>query len=75
LQPALFAVPAEDALVQEINKKYADRVIPDVGLGICVFDLLEAGEGKVRYGDGCFWHKGGLRYFSLVKTMPPIYFV
>jgi len=22
-----------------------------------VFDLVEVGEGKVRYGDGCLWYK------------------
>jgi len=57
LHPTSFHLPAEKALTNELNSKYADRVIPDVGLGVCVFDILEAGEGKVRYGDGCFWHK------------------
>jgi hypothetical protein len=51
-------VPPEQALIAEINKKYANRVLHDVGLCICVFDLVEAGEGKVRYGDGCLWYKG-----------------
>jgi len=41
-----------------LNKKYANKVLINVGLCICVFDLVEAGEGKVRYGDGCLWHKG-----------------
>ncbi|KAG8927141.1 DNA-directed RNA polymerase III subunit rpc25 [Tulasnella sp. 418] len=57
LHPSTFGTPAHQALLRELNKKYADKVIPDVGLGIVVFDILEAGEGKVRYGDGCFWHK------------------
>jgi len=55
--PTNFGVPPEQALVAEINKKYANRVLHDVGLCICVFDLVEAGEGKVRYGDGCLWYK------------------
>lgn len=25
---------------------------------MCVFDIVEAGEGKVRYGDGFLWYKG-----------------
>ena len=25
---------------------------------MCVFDLAEVGEGKVRYGDGFLWYKG-----------------
>lgn len=58
LLPHTFAVPGEQALISALNKKYANRVLHDVGLCICVFDLVEAGEGKVRYGDGCLWHKG-----------------
>ncbi|PAV20044.1 polymerase III polypeptide H [Pyrrhoderma noxium] len=57
LQPSTFGVPAEQAIINELNKKYANKVLHDVGLCICVFDLAQAGEGKVRYGDGCLWHK------------------
>jgi len=31
-----------------------------VGLCICVFDLAEVGEGKIRYGDGFLWYIGEL---------------
>ncbi|EGN96884.1 hypothetical protein SERLA73DRAFT_185115 [Serpula lacrymans var. lacrymans S7.3] len=55
--PANFGVLPEQALISEINKKYANRVLHDVGMCICVFDLTEASEGKVRYGDGCLWYK------------------
>lgn len=68
IHPSHFGVPPEQALISEINKKYANRVLHDVGLCICVFDLVEAGEGKVRYGDGFLWYKGmsdrHLHYFS-----------
>jgi len=57
VHPTHFGVPTEQALISEINKKYANRVLHDVGLCICVFDLVEAGEGKVRYGDGFLWYK------------------
>jgi len=57
IHPSNFGVPQEQALISEINKKYANRVLHDVGLCICVFDLSEAGEGKVRYGDGFLWYK------------------
>ncbi|KAH7881701.1 RNA polymerase III subunit Rpc25-domain-containing protein [Phlebopus sp. FC_14] len=59
--PANFGLPPEQALINEINKKYANRVLHDVGLCISVFDLVEAGEGKVRYGDGCLWYKSKFR--------------
>jgi DNA-directed RNA polymerase III subunit RPC8 len=64
--PANFGVPPAQALIAEINKKYANRVLHDVGLCICTFDLVEAGEGKVRYGDGCLWYKGACSKFSSV---------
>ncbi|PPQ80713.1 hypothetical protein CVT25_001833 [Psilocybe cyanescens] len=57
IHPSNFGAPVEDALIAEINKKYANRVLHDVGLCICVFDLSQAGEGKVRYGDGFLWYK------------------
>ena len=61
VQPSSFGIPPEQAIIAELNKKYANRVLHDVGLCICVFDLSQAGEGKVRYGDGCLWHVGTLR--------------
>ena len=58
IHPSNFGAPPDEVLISEINKKYANRVLHDVGLCICVFDLSEAGEGKVRYGDGNLWYKG-----------------
>ncbi|KAF8959611.1 polymerase III polypeptide H [Flammula alnicola] len=57
IHPSNFGAPVDDALIAEINKKYANRVLHDVGLCISVFDLSQAGEGKVRYGDGFLWYK------------------
>jgi Rpb7p/Rpc25p/MJ0397 family SHS2 domain-containing protein len=58
IHPSQFGLPPEQALINELNKKYANRVLHDVGLCICVFDLAEVGEGKVRYGDGFLWYTG-----------------
>ncbi|KAF7356963.1 hypothetical protein MVEN_01032300 [Mycena venus] len=52
-----LAILKDTAIIAELNKKYANRVLHDVGLCICVFDITEAGEGKVRYGDGFLWYK------------------
>ncbi|KAJ7460719.1 RNA polymerase III subunit Rpc25-domain-containing protein [Mycena latifolia] len=57
VHPSDFGGPQEQAIIAELNKKYANRVLHDVGLCICVFDITEAGEGKVRYGDGFLWYK------------------
>jgi hypothetical protein len=58
VRPSNFGIPPEQAIIAELNKKFANRVLHDVGLCICVFDLSQAGEGRVRYGDGCLWYKG-----------------
>ncbi|KAF9442246.1 hypothetical protein P691DRAFT_739126 [Macrolepiota fuliginosa MF-IS2] len=57
IQPSQFGQPADEAIIAELNKKYANRVLHDIGLCICIFDLSQVGEGKVRYGDGCLWYK------------------
>ncbi|MBW0496164.1 hypothetical protein O181_035879 [Austropuccinia psidii MF-1] len=54
-------------LSAEINRKYSNKVLPDVGLCIALFDLLSASEGKVLYGDGCLYH---LVEFTLVVFRP-----
>lgn len=58
MHPQNFGAPPEQAIINELNKKYANRVLHDVGLCVCVFDLSEVGQGKVRYGDGFLWYKG-----------------
>ncbi|ORY83696.1 RNA polymerase III subunit Rpc25 [Protomyces lactucae-debilis] len=40
------------ALTSAINAKYANRVIMDVGLAICLFDLLSQSDGIVKPGNG-----------------------
>ncbi|KAF9029000.1 polymerase III polypeptide H [Hymenopellis radicata] len=57
VHPSNFGVPPETAIISELNKKYANRVLHDVGLCMCVFDITQAGEGKVRYGDGFLYYK------------------
>ncbi|KAG5650038.1 hypothetical protein H0H81_000988 [Sphagnurus paluster] len=64
IHPSHFGAPVHQALTAELNKKYANRVLHDVGLCICVFDLAEVGEGRVRYGDGCLWYKGAFVPFA-----------
>jgi DNA-directed RNA polymerase III subunit RPC8 len=58
IHPQHFSISPEQTITAELNKKYSNRVLHDVGLCICVFDLSEVGEGKVRYGDGFLWYEG-----------------
>lgn len=68
IHPSLFGVPPEQALTTELNKKYANRVLFDVGLCVCVFDIAKAGEGKVRYGDGFLWYAGEMTFVLIRVT-------
>jgi DNA-directed RNA polymerase III subunit RPC8 len=67
VHPSHFGLPPPQAITHELNKKYANRVLHDVGLCMCVFDLAEVGEGKVRYGDGFLWYKGVFQPFSVTR--------
>ncbi|KAG8779211.1 DNA-directed RNA polymerase III subunit rpc25 [Serendipita sp. 401] len=61
LQPHTFGFEPADILARELNKKYANRILQDIGLVVSVFDLTKCGEGKIRYGDGCVWYKVDFR--------------
>ncbi|KAK9333547.1 RNA polymerase III subunit Rpc25-domain-containing protein [Lipomyces starkeyi] len=52
IEPSKFSKSTEEALEDEINAKYANKVVQDVGLCICLFDILEVGDGLIRHGDG-----------------------
>jgi DNA-directed RNA polymerase subunit E'/Rpb7 len=38
--------------------RYANKLIPSVGLALLFYDILTCGEGKIKWGDGLVWHKG-----------------
>ncbi|THH32705.1 hypothetical protein EUX98_g1498 [Antrodiella citrinella] len=72
VHPQHFDLPPEQAIINELNKKYANRVLHEVGLCVCVFDLSEAGEGRVRFGDGFYWYKVSVGFFDDIYV-PLIY--
>lgn len=43
---------ASQAIEDNINLKYANKVIQKIGLCICFYDLLSASEGLIGHGDG-----------------------
>ncbi|KAJ2695248.1 DNA-directed RNA polymerase III complex subunit Rpc25 [Coemansia spiralis] len=55
--PCEFTKPREQALKDEINRKYANRVLHDVGLCMLVHDLVEVDEGYVQHSEGWLWVK------------------
>ncbi|EGD73704.1 hypothetical protein PTSG_05411 [Salpingoeca rosetta] len=52
LKPKRFATDRNEALAFEINKMFTNKVIHKRGLGICLFDLLDIGDGEIHPSDG-----------------------
>lgn len=57
VMPADFSKTREDALKDEINRKYSNKVLHDIGLCMLVHDLLEIDEGVVQHSEGWIWIK------------------
>ncbi|TKY89246.1 hypothetical protein EX895_001777 [Sporisorium graminicola] len=56
VHPSAFGQPSLTSISDQINVKYANKILVDVGLCISLFDILSCSEGKVRFGDGCLYH-------------------
>jgi DNA-directed RNA polymerase III subunit RPC8 len=52
ITPEDFDKEASQAIEDNINQKYANRVIQKIGLCICLYDLLSASEGLIGHGTG-----------------------
>ena len=61
VQPSDFRKARADAVADELNKKYANKVVHQLGLCICLFDLVSVGDPLVVPGDGCIHSKGPQR--------------
>lgn len=56
--PMEFNLETHVAISSYLHKKYANKVLQQVGFCMAVWDLEECGDGKVRWGDGAVWYKG-----------------
>ena len=52
IPPWLFNVDLGDAVKVELNRRFANRVIHNVGLCICLFDVLKYEDSFIFPGDG-----------------------
>ena len=43
------------------RSRYANKLIPEKGLALSVFDILTAEDGKVTWGNGMMYYKGKLK--------------
>ncbi|SPO23779.1 related to RPC25 - DNA-direcred RNA polymerase III, 25 KD subunit [Ustilago trichophora] len=56
VHPSSFGQPSLTSISDQINIKYANKILVDVGLCISLFDILSCSEGKVRFGDGFLYY-------------------
>ncbi|KFY41487.1 hypothetical protein V495_04911 [Pseudogymnoascus sp. VKM F-4514 (FW-929)] len=52
ITPEDFSKPSKQAIEDNINAKYANKVIQKIGLCICLYDLLTSSEGLIGHGTG-----------------------
>ncbi|KAN0098764.1 DNA-directed RNA polymerase III [Hyaloscypha variabilis] len=52
IHPEDFNKEASQAIEDNINAKYANKVIQKIGLCICLYDLLSTSEGLIGHGTG-----------------------
>lgn len=44
--------PIEEVLAEELNKRFSNKVVLNVGLIICLHDIVDIGESHIYCGDG-----------------------
>lgn len=52
------STPNTQVLTEEVDRKYANRVVLDVGLAICLYDFVEIGDAYLYPSDGAAHHRG-----------------
>jgi DNA-directed RNA polymerase III subunit RPC8 len=61
IEPRNFGQTLQHALTNELDTKYANRIVHGVGLCIAVHDLMDASDGLVYHSDGCTYYTVTLR--------------
>lgn len=69
VNPELFDADYTKVLVEEIDRKYANKVIADVGLCITIYDFVHIGDAFVHPSDGTS-HSQGMRPCVLASVYP-----
>jgi DNA-directed RNA polymerase III subunit RPC8 len=52
IKPQDFHKPSAQAIKDVVNEKYSNKIVPGVGLCICMWDLLSSTEGLIGHGTG-----------------------
>ncbi|CAD6576096.1 MAG: DNA-directed RNA polymerase III subunit rpc25 [Tremellales sp. Tagirdzhanova-0007] len=59
--PKAFSIPPAITIQDSLNRKYANKLIPDRGLALSAFDILTAEDGKATWGNGLMYYKVSFR--------------
>lgn len=57
VHPRHLGLPIEEVLLDELNRRFSNKVVLDVGLVICLHDIVEVGESYIYCGDGAIHTK------------------
>ncbi|EGT55499.1 hypothetical protein CAEBREN_06283 [Caenorhabditis brenneri] len=52
IKPHQFVVDQQMVIKKRLNERLANRVVPDLGLCICVYDISEIGDSYILPGEG-----------------------
>lgn len=55
--PQTFNLPIHEAVKNELHKKYANKVIANLGLVVAVWDILDIQDGNLKPGEGAVFVK------------------
>ncbi|KAH3679681.1 hypothetical protein WICMUC_000821 [Wickerhamomyces mucosus] len=61
IPPDQFNKEAQTSIIYELNKKYANKVVHNLGLIISVWDLIKVDDGLIKPGDGSSFIKCEIR--------------
>ncbi|XP_041473566.1 LOW QUALITY PROTEIN: DNA-directed RNA polymerase III subunit RPC8-like [Lytechinus variegatus] len=72
IEPWLFNVKPIDAITEELNKKLANKVVPNVGLCIALHDIVKMEDSHIFPGDGASHTKVHFRFVVFHPFMDEI---
>lgn len=70
IPPWLFRLNPNAAIVDQLNKRLANKVVVNVGLCIALFDITRIEDSKILPGDGSFHTTVSMGFFDDILITP-----
>ena len=74
VEPSLFNLPTDEAIVKQLQEKYKAFVDKDIGTVLAVLDVGEVGEGVIIPGDGATYYKSSFKVLTLRPELQELVF-